>query len=262
MTTAGKQQDRAGHRTPDRTKDRAKGRARGGAADERAGDRAGAPDERAGDRATGGVRGRLAALPRTVVRVIRQDRGDDFAVRMLPRVVLGLAAVYTLVQFAASSGGAFIVTCAGLVLGLVAWWLRKRKQLALALVSTTVTVASTGVLVQGLDRAQGLSESAAGSQAVFGFWALAGMAILGAWIPKQQSGGRGMTVLIADVCLLLTAFAGAWVPDGAVWFGFLSVVVVLLLRSRGPRANLTTAQRVLERIRPRRRTVRPARSRS
>ncbi|MFE6779048.1 hypothetical protein [Streptomyces sp. NPDC057702] len=207
-----------------------------------------ATDGKQSDAPKSGIRGRLAELPRAVGRVLRQDRGDDFARRMLPRVVFGLAGAYTLIQFAASSGGAFLVTCVIIALGLVAWWLRKRRQLALALISTVVTVACTGVLSQGLDVARRVPEGAAGGQAVFGFWALAGMALLGAWIPQRQSGGRGVTVVIVDVFLLLAAFLGAWLPGVAVWCGFIAVVLVLLVRSRPERANVELARRLLRRL--------------
>ncbi|WP_368396446.1 hypothetical protein [Streptomyces sclerotialus] len=165
--------------------------------------------------------------------MVRQDRSDHFAVKLLPRVVFGLAAAYTLFYIASSSASAFVGVCVVSVLGLICWLLRIRRQLLLALVSTPVTIAVTGYMAVMGDAARGLTGSLVSGQAAFGYWALAGIAMLGAWMVKDHPGRRGVTVVIADAVLIVTSFVGALVPELSVAIGFLGVVAVLAARGRG-----------------------------
>ncbi|MEC4018242.1 hypothetical protein [Streptomyces sp. H27-D2] len=175
----------------------------------------------------------LSALPSLLRRLVRQDSSDQLAVKLLPRIVFGLAAAYTLFHVASSSGSAFVGLCLVFGLALLGWLLRKRGQLLIALVSTLVTAAVTGNMAAVADTARGVSGSAVSGQAVFGYWALAGMALLGAWMVKDHPGRRGVTVVIAGVVLVIASFVGALVPAAAVPIGFLGIVAVLMIRGRG-----------------------------
>lgn len=172
----------------------------------------------------------MIANPREAVRrLVRQDPDDPWAVRMLPRVVLALAAGYTLFVIAARSGAAFVATVALVVLGAVLWLLRRRGQLLLALGTTVLTVAFTGYFAAVGDIARGVDTQLPG-QAVLGYWALAGMALLGAWMVKEHPGRRGITVGLADAVLVVASAAGMFVPEAGVPAGFLGVLAVLAVR--------------------------------
>ncbi|MBZ4019618.1 hypothetical protein [Streptomyces purpurogeneiscleroticus] len=166
-------------------------------------------------------------------RLVRQDREDHLAVKLLPRIVFGIAAAFTLFHVASSSAAAFTGVAVLLAVALLCWLLRHRKQLLLALIATPLTAAVTGYLTAVGDTARGVTGDMIGGQAVFGYWALAGMALLGAWMLKEHPGRRGVTVLLADGVLIIASFVGALVPSVAVPIGFLGVLTVLALRGRG-----------------------------
>ncbi|MDJ0464310.1 hypothetical protein [Streptomyces sp. H27-C3] len=172
-------------------------------------------------------------LPDLLRRLVRQEREDTLAVKLLPRVVFTLAAGYTLFYVGSSSASAFIGVCLVLVLALAGWFLRHRGQLVLALISTPVTLALTGYMATVAEVARGGPGGAITGQAVFGYWALTGMALLGAWMLKDHPGRRGITVVIADVVLIFAAFVGTLFPVVAVPIGFLGIVAVLMIRGRG-----------------------------
>ncbi|MFF4578274.1 hypothetical protein ACFY15_07740 [Streptomyces sp. NPDC001373] len=168
----------------------------------------------------------------SVRRLLRQERDDAWAVRMLPRLVLGLAAAYTLFVLASSGMAEFIAVCSVLVLAGILWLLRRRGQLLLALGSTAVTAAMTGYLAAAGDIARGSAGGLLSGQAVFGYWALGGMALLGAWMLKRPRGRRGVTVVLADLLLVGASGVGMLAPLFGVPLGFLCVVGVLTARSK------------------------------
>ncbi|MFG2644524.1 hypothetical protein ACGFYP_26555 [Streptomyces sp. NPDC048370] len=183
-------------------------------------------------------------------RLVRQEKSDAWAVKLLPRVVLGIAGAYTLFILASSSMSSLITISALIVLGLVVFLLRRRGQLLLAVGSTVVTAAFAGYLAAVGDIARGTSSGLLSGQAVFGYWALAGMALLGAWVVKEHPGRRGVTVVFADVVILLVAAVGTVVPAAAVPLGFAGIVAVLMLRGGGGAAAGRLVRRVLRRSTP------------
>ncbi|WP_137993570.1 hypothetical protein [Streptomyces vilmorinianum] len=183
-----------------------------------------------------------------VRRLVRQEKSDAWAVRLLPRLVLGLAGAYTLFLLASSSMSSFITICALLVLGLLVFLLRRRGQLLLALGSTVLTAAFAGYLAAVADIARGIPAGWASGQAVFGHWAIAGMALLGAWMVKDHPGRRGLTVVIADVVLLVAAGVGTVAPPAAVPLGFAGVVAVLMVRGGGAAALRRVTRRAVRRV--------------
>ncbi|MET9605172.1 hypothetical protein ABZZ17_08895 [Streptomyces sp. NPDC006512] len=165
-------------------------------------------------------------------RLLRQERDDAWAVRLLRRIVFGIAGAYTLFVLASTSMASFITMAVVLVLAVLVWLLRRRGQLLLGLASTVVTAAVTGYLAAAGDIARGSSGGLLSGQAVFGYWALGGMALLGAWMLKQPRGRRGVTTVLADVLLVGASGVGMLAPLYGVPLGFLGVVGVLMLRSR------------------------------
>ncbi|MDT9688399.1 hypothetical protein Q5762_08520 [Streptomyces sp. P9(2023)] len=193
---------------------------------------------------------RIDSVARAVRRLVRQEKSDDWAVRLLPRLVLGLAGAYTLFILASSSMSSFITICALLVLGLLVFLLRRRGQLLLALGSTVLTAAFAGYLAAVADIARGIPAGWAGGQAVFGHWALAGMALLGTWVVKEHPGRRGLTVVLADVVLLVAAGIGTVAPPVAVPLGFVGIVAVLMFRGGGGAAVGRFVRRLARRPAP------------
>ncbi|MGW2016443.1 hypothetical protein [Streptomyces sp. NPDC001927] len=183
-------------------------------------------------------------------RLVRQEKSDAWAVKLLPRLVFGLAAAYTLFILASSSMSSLITVSALIALGLLVFLLRRRGQLLLALASTVLTAAFAGYLAAVGDIARGASSGLLSGQAVFGHWALAGMALLGAWIVKEHPGRRGLTVVLADVVLLVAAGVGTVVPEVAVPLGFGGIVGVLMFRGGGGAAMGRLVRRVLRRTAP------------
>ncbi|MFF5934585.1 hypothetical protein [Streptomyces sp. NPDC012508] len=183
-----------------------------------------------------------------VRRLVRQEKSDAWAVRLLPRLVLGLAGAYTLFILASSSMSSFITICALLVLGLLAFLLRRRGQFLLAVGSTVLTAAFAGYLAAVADITRGIPAGWASGQAVFGYWAIAGMALLGAWMVKDHPGRRGLTVVLADVVLLAAAGVGTVAPPAAVPLGFAGVVAVLMVRGGGAAALRRVARRATRRV--------------
>ncbi|MFF7359061.1 hypothetical protein ACFZA1_41680 [Streptomyces filipinensis] len=179
-----------------------------------------------------------------VRRFLRQDKNDAWAVRLLPRVVFGLAAAYTLFAIAAQSGSSFVTVTTLLVLGAVVWLLRRRGQLLLALGSTILTAAAVGYLSAAGENARGTASAVLTGQAVFGYWALAGMALLGAWMVKEHPGRRGVTVVLADVILVIASVIGMFAPEFGVPTGFLGLLAVLALRGGTAKALLTRLKRL------------------
>ncbi|MFJ8161631.1 hypothetical protein ACIRBY_11905 [Streptomyces sp. NPDC096136] len=184
----------------------------------------------------------------SVRRLLRQERDDAWAVRMLPRLVLGLAAAYTLFVLASTGMASFITVCALLVLAGILWLLRRRGQLLLALGSTAVTAAMTGYLAAAGDIARGSAGGLLSGQAVFGYWALGGMALLGAWMLKRPRGRRGVTVVLADLLLIGASGVGMLAPLFGVPLGFLGVVGVLTARSKFASPVSGREQRVRRRV--------------
>jgi hypothetical protein len=86
-------------------------------------------------------------------------------------------------------------------------------------------------------------------QAAFGYWALAGMALLGAWMVRDHPGRRGITVLLADVILVIASVVGMFLPTAGVPLGFLGVIGVLALRGARVKAVVGRALRALGRVR-------------
>lgn len=129
---------------------------------------------------------------RSLLRLVRQDKNDPWAVRLLPRIVFALAAAYTLFAIASQSGSSFVMVCAVLLLGGAVWLLRRRTQLLLALASTILATAFTGYFSAVGESARMTTSTAVTGTAAFGYWALAGMALLGAWMVKEHpSTARG-----------------------------------------------------------------------
>ncbi|MGW6565421.1 hypothetical protein [Streptomyces sp. NPDC054975] len=182
-------------------------------------------------------------------RLVRQEKSDAWAVKLLPRLVFGLAGAYTLFILASSSMSSFITICALLALGLLVFLLRRRGQLLLAFGSTVLTAAFAGYFAAVGDIARGVADSWLSGQAVFGSWALAGMALLGAWMVKEHPGRRGLTVVLADVVILVAAGVGTVVPEVAVPLGFAGVVAVLMFRGGGGAAVGRFARRLAGRFR-------------
>ncbi|MFC9926953.1 hypothetical protein [Streptomyces sp. NPDC127190] len=176
-------------------------------------------------------------------RFLRQDKNDTWAVRLLPRIVFGLAAAYTLVAIAAQSGSSFITVCTLLVLGAIVWLLRRRGQLLLALGSTILTAAVAGYLSAAGESARGAASAVLTGQAVFGYWALAGMALLGAWMVKEHPGRRGVTVVLADAVLVVASVIGMFAPQAGVPIGFVGLLAVLALRGGTAKALLTRVRK-------------------
>ncbi|MBZ3907006.1 hypothetical protein J8M51_36035 [Streptomyces scabiei] len=166
-------------------------------------------------------------------RFVRQDRDDAWAVRLLPRIAFGFAAAYTLFALASSSGSSFVAVGGLLSLGLVVWFMRRRRQLLLALASTLLTAGLTGYFAAAGEAARWGTSAVVSGEAVFGYWALAGMALLGAWIPKTHPGGRGVTVMGADVIIAIASGVGMVWPEAGVPIGFVGVSAVLTLRGGG-----------------------------
>ncbi|MDX6760504.1 MULTISPECIES: hypothetical protein [Streptomyces] len=164
-------------------------------------------------------------------RLLRQERDDAWAVRMFRRIVLGIAGAYTLFTLASAGKGAFAMVCGLLFLAVTVWMLRRRGQLLLGLASTVVTAAMTGYLAAVGDIARGSASGLLSGQAVLGYWALGGMALLGAWMLKQPRGRRGVTVVLADVLLICASGVGMLAPLFGVPLGFMCVAGVLTLRS-------------------------------
>ncbi|MEU3612940.1 hypothetical protein ABZ725_11625 [Streptomyces sp. NPDC006872] len=184
-------------------------------------------------------------------RLLHQDENDPWAVKLLPRVVFGLAAAYTLFAIASESGSSFITVCALVVLGAVVWLLRRRGQLLLGLGSTILSAAFTGLFSAVGDSARMSTSATVTGQAAFGYWALAGMALLGAWMVKDHPGRRGVTVVLADVILVIASVVGMFLPEAGVPLGFLGVIGVLALRGNSANAVVARTRRVLGRLRPR-----------
>ncbi|WP_308010801.1 hypothetical protein [Streptomyces sp. AC495_CC817] len=188
-----------------------------------------------------GERGSASALLR---RLVHQDRDDAWAVRLLPRLAFGFAAAYTLFALASSSGSSFVAVCGLLTLGLVVWFLRRRRQLLLGLTSTLLTAGLTGYFAAAGEAARWGTSALVSGEAVFGYWALAGMALLGAWIPKNHPGGRGVTVVGADLVIAVASGIGMIWPEAGVPLGFLGVSVILTLRGGGIQALCNGARKV------------------
>ncbi|WP_245970759.1 hypothetical protein [Streptomyces rishiriensis] len=184
-------------------------------------------------------------------RFLRQEKADTWAVRLLPRVVFGAAALYTVIVLASRSGSSFVAVVATLFLGLSLWLMRRRTQLLLALGTSILAVAFTGYFSAVGDSAR-LREDAGATvtgQAAFGYWALAGMALLGAWMVKDHPGRRGLTVALADVILVIASVVGMFLPEAGVALGFLGVLAVLALRGGTAKAVTGRARQALGRLR-------------
>ncbi|WP_333740777.1 hypothetical protein [Streptomyces sp. IBSBF 2806] len=184
-------------------------------------------------------------------RFLRQEKTDAWAVRLLPRVVFGAAALYTVIVLASRSGSSFVAVVATLVLGLSLWLMRRRAQLLLALGASILAMAFTGYFSAVGDAAR-LNEDAGATvtgQAAFGYWALAGMALLGAWMVKAHPGRRGVTVVLADVILVIASVVGMFLPEAGVPLGFLGVLAVLALRGGTAKAVTGRARQALGRLR-------------
>ncbi|MFD9116634.1 hypothetical protein [Streptomyces bottropensis] len=198
-----------------------------------------------------------ARTPSRLHRLLRQDKNDPWAVRMLPRIVFGLAAAYTLFAIASQSGSAFVMICVVLLLGGAVWLLRRRTQLLLALASTILAAAFTGYFSAVGETARMTTSAVVTGTAAFGYWALAGMALLGAWMVKEHPGRRGVTVVIADVILVIGSLAGMFVPEAGVPIGFVGVLGVLAVRGASAKALTVRGRKALQVIRrPRRRDAR------
>ncbi|MFD9134392.1 hypothetical protein ACFVZA_18510 [Streptomyces bottropensis] len=190
-------------------------------------------------------------------RLLRQDKTDPWAVRLLPRIVFGLAAAYTLFAIASQSGSSFVMVCVVLLLGGAVWLLRRRTQLLLALASTILAAAFTGYFSAVGETARMTTSAAVTGTAAFGYWALAGMALLGAWMVKEHPGRRGVTVVLADVILVIGSIVGMFVPEAGVPIGFVGVLGVLAVRGASAKALTVRGRKALQVIRrPRRRDTR------
>ncbi|WP_234046655.1 hypothetical protein [Streptomyces adelaidensis] len=177
-------------------------------------------------------------------RLLHQDRNDPWAVRMLPRIVFGLAAAFTLFTIASQSGSSFVMVCVLLLLGGAVWLLRRRTQLLLALASTILAAAFSGYFSAAGDAARMSTSAAVTGTAAFGYWAVAGMALLGAWMVKEHPGRRGVTVVLADVILVIGSVAGMFAPEVGVPVGFVGVLAVLAARGSGVKAVIGRVRRV------------------
>ncbi|MEU5244334.1 hypothetical protein AB0G81_09515 [Streptomyces asoensis] len=184
-------------------------------------------------------------------RLLHQDQQDTWAVRLLPRVVFGLAGAYTLFAIASQSGSAFVTVCALVLIGGLVWLLRRRAQLLLGLGSTVLTAAFTGYFSAVGDSARASTSATVTGTAAFGYWALAGMALLGAWMVKDHPGRRGVTVVLADVILVIASVVGMFLPEAGVPLGFLGVLGVLAVRGSRAKAVAGRAGRVFGRLRTR-----------
>ncbi|MFF5358307.1 hypothetical protein ACFY4I_02730 [Streptomyces scabiei] len=192
-----------------------------------------------------------------LTRILRLDRNDSWAVRMLPRTVFGLAAAYTLFAIASQSRASFVMVGVVLLLGGVLWLLRRRTQLLLALASTILAVAFIGYFSAAGDTARTNTSAAVTATAAFGYWALAGMALLGAWMVKEHPGRRGVTVVLADVILAIGSIVGMFVPEAGVPIGFVGVLGVLAVRGATAKAMAARGRKALQVIgRPRQRDTR------
>ncbi|MBK3630793.1 hypothetical protein JHN59_39570, partial [Streptomyces sp. MBT49] len=80
---------------------------------------------------------------------------------------------------------------------------------------------------------------------------LAGMALLGAWMVKDHPGRRGVTVVLADVILVIASVVGMFLPEAGVPLGFLGVLGVLAVRGSRAKAVAVRAGRVFGRLRTR-----------
>ncbi|WP_234436910.1 hypothetical protein [Streptomyces maremycinicus] len=192
------------------------------------------------------------ALP-LLRRFLHQDKDDAWAVRLLPRIVFGVAALYTVITLASQSGSSFVAVVTVLFLGLVLWFLRRRTQLLLALGVSILAIAFTGYFSAVGDAAR-TSEDASATvtgTAAFGYWALAGMALLGAWMVKNHPGRRGVTVVLADVILVIASVVGMFLPEAGVPLGFLGVLGVLAVRGSSAKAVTGRAGQALARLRKR-----------
>ncbi|MFD9321147.1 hypothetical protein ACFWDQ_26360 [Streptomyces sp. NPDC060053] len=186
-------------------------------------------------------------------RFLRQEKTDDWAVRLLPRVVFGVAALYTVITLASQSGSSFVAVVTALLLGLALWLLRRRTQLLLAIGVSILAIAFTGYFSAVGDAAR-TSEDASATvtgTAAFGYWALAGMALLGAWMVKEHPGRRGVTVVLADVILVIASVVGMFLPEAGVPLGFLGVLGVLAMRGSSAKAVAGRARQALGRLRTR-----------
>ncbi|WP_405628428.1 hypothetical protein OG933_21070 [Streptomyces sp. NBC_00016] len=192
------------------------------------------------------------ALP-LLRRFLRQEKSDAWAVRLLPRIVFGVAALYTVITLASQSGSAFFAVVTALLLGLALWLLRRRTQLLLAIGVSILAIAFTGYFSAVGDAAR-TSEDAGATvtgAAAFGYWALAGMALLGAWMVKEHPGRRGITVVLADVILVIASVVGMFLPEAGVPLGFLGVLGVLAVRGSSAKAVAGRARQALDRLRTR-----------
>ncbi|MFH9550673.1 hypothetical protein [Streptomyces sp. NPDC017435] len=184
-------------------------------------------------------------------RLLHQDQHDTWAVRLLPRVVFGLAGAYTLFTIASESGSGFVTVCALALIGGLLWLLRRRAQLLLGLGSTVLTAAFTGYFSAVGDSARASTSATVTGTAAFGYWALAGMALLGAWMVKEHPGQRGVTVVLADVILVIASVVGMFLPEAGVPLGFLGVIAVLAIRGSSAKAVAGRARQALGRLRKR-----------
>ncbi|QJT07020.1 hypothetical protein G9272_24130 [Streptomyces asoensis] len=184
-------------------------------------------------------------------RLLHQDKNDPWAVKLLPRVVFGLAAAYTLFAIASESGSSFVTVCALIVLGGLLWLLRRRTQLLLGLGATILSAAFTGYFSAVGDSARMSTSATVTGQAALGYWALAGMALLGAWMVKEHPGRRGVTVVLADVILVIASVVGMFLPEAGVPLGFLGVIGVLAMRGSSAKAVAGRARQALGRLRTR-----------
>ncbi|MGW6525575.1 hypothetical protein [Streptomyces sp. NPDC054962] len=184
-------------------------------------------------------------------RLLHQDENDPWAVKLLPRLVFGLAAAYTLFAIASESGSSFLTVCALIVLGGLVWLLRRRTQLLLGLGATIISAAFTGYFSAVGDSARMSTSATVTGAAAFGYWALAGMALLGAWMVKDHPGRRGITVVLADVILVIASVVGMFLPEAGVPLGFLGVLGVLAVRGSSAKAVAGRARQALDRLRTR-----------
>ncbi|MFF3207501.1 hypothetical protein [Streptomyces sp. NPDC002962] len=182
-------------------------------------------------------------------RLLHQDENDPWAVKLLPRIVFGLAAAYTLFTIASESGSGFLTVCALIVLGTLVWLLRRRVQFLLGVGATILSAAFTGYFSAVGDSARMSTSATVTGAAAFGYWALAGMALLGAWMVKEHPGRRGVTVVLADVILVIASVVGMFLPEAGVPLGFLGVLGVLAMRGSSAKAVAGRARQALGRLR-------------
>ncbi|WP_242432560.1 hypothetical protein [Streptomyces sp. Root1310] len=184
-------------------------------------------------------------------RFLRQEKSDAWAVRLLPRIVFGAAALYTVITLASQSGSSFVAVLTALLLGLVLWLLRRRTQLLLGMGVSILAIAFTGYFSAVGDAARASEDAGATvtGAAAFGYWALAGMALLGAWMVKEHPGRRGVTVVLANVILVIASVVGMFLPEAGVPLGFLGVLGVLAMRGSSAKAVAGRARQALGRLR-------------